>query len=149
MFWLKVVPDFFFRLSAMLSMTGGTMFLLWLGEQITQRGVGNGISLIIYIGILSSLPQSIIAGFANIGDLVQLGQNVLTLAVTLALVVLVVFVERCVRKVPVQYPHPACRAISKWRRTISSCRLKLIPLVSSLRFLPPPSFLATNDYHVY
>ena len=94
----------FFRLSAMLSMTGGTMFLLWLGEQITARGVGNGISLIIYIGILSSLPQSIITGFANIGDLVQLGQNALTLVVTLALVVLVVFVERCVRKVPVQYP---------------------------------------------
>ena len=99
-----VEANFFWRISAMLSMTGGTMFLLWLGEQITQRGVGNGISLIIYIGILASLPQSIISGFANIGDLATLGQNALTLIVTLGLVLLVVFVERCIRKVPVQYP---------------------------------------------
>ena len=93
-----------FRLSAMLSMTGGTMFLLWLGEQITARGVGNGISLIIYIGIISSLPSVIFSFFANISDLVQLGRSFLSGLIVIGLVLLVVFVERCVRKVPVQYP---------------------------------------------
>lgn len=95
---------FTFRLSAMLSLTGGTMFLLWLGEQITARGVGNGISLIIYIGIISSIPQVIFDGLANVGDTTALAQSIVSLAVVVALVLLVVFVERSVRKVPVQYP---------------------------------------------
>ena len=95
---------FAFRLSAMLSLTGGTMFLLWLGEQITARGVGNGISLIIYIGIISSIPQVIVDGLANIGDTAALARSIASLAVVVALVLLVVFVERCVRRVPVQYP---------------------------------------------
>ena len=93
-----------FRLSAMLSMTGGTMFLLWLGEQITARGIGNGISLIIYIGIISGIPLLISNTFANIGDTVVLGRTIVSALVVGALVLLVVFVERCVRKVPVQYP---------------------------------------------
>ena len=93
-----------FRLSAILSMTGGTMFLLWLGEEISKRGVGNGISLIIYIGIISGLPAVIFEAFANINDAVQLGRSLLSTGVIIALILLVVFVERCVRKVPVQYP---------------------------------------------
>ncbi len=98
------VGGFAFRLSAMLSLTGGTMFLLWLGEQITARGVGNGISLIIYIGIISSIPQVIIDALANVGDTAALARTIASLAVIIALVLLVVFVERCVRKVPIQYP---------------------------------------------
>ena len=93
-----------FRLSAMLSMTGGTMFLLWLGEQISARGVGNGISLIIYIGIISGLPTVIFETFANINDAAALGRSLLSLAVVIGLILLIVFVERSVRKVPVQYP---------------------------------------------
>lgn len=93
-----------FRLSAMLSMTGGTMFLLWLGEQISARGVGNGISLIIYIGIISGLPAALGDALANTNDAAQLARSLLTLLVIIGLVLLVVFVERCVRKVPVQYP---------------------------------------------
>ena len=91
-----------FRLSAMLSMTGGTMFLLWLGEQITARGVGNGISLIIYIGIISGLP-SLIFG-TNLSDTAALAQTGLLTLVVIGLILLIVFVERSVRKVPVQYP---------------------------------------------
>lgn len=95
---------YLFRISAMLSMAGGTMFLLWLGEQITARGVGNGISLIIYIGIISGLPTLIFETFVNINDLTTLGRTALITSITIALIVLIVFVERCIRKVPVQYP---------------------------------------------
>ena len=58
---LVVDPGMFFRLSTVITLTGGTMFLMWLGEQITARGIGNGISLIIFAGIVAGLPSGIAA----------------------------------------------------------------------------------------
>ena len=53
-------PGWFFRISTVITLTGGTMFLMWLGEQITARGIGNGISLIIFAGIVAELPSAIV-----------------------------------------------------------------------------------------
>ena len=94
-----------FRLITIVSLLGGTMFVVWLGEQITQRGVGNGSSLIITIGIISGLPL----GFAQMFELVRVGQLsglvVLgVLALMFGLIYLVVMVERAQRRIVIQYP---------------------------------------------
>jgi preprotein translocase subunit SecY len=95
-------PAFVF--SAVVGLTAGTMFLMWLGEQITERGVGNGISLIIFAGIVAGLPSAIAATLelARNGDLSPLtviAVGVIVLAVTL----FVVFMERAQRRIPVNY----------------------------------------------
>ncbi len=94
-----------FRLITIVSLLGGTMFVVWLGEQITQRGIGNGSSLIITIGIISGLPL----GFAQMFELVRVGQLsglvVLgVLALMFGLIYLVVMVERAQRRIVIQYP---------------------------------------------
>ena len=98
-------PGMFFRLSTVISIVGGTVFLMWLGEQITQRGVGNGISLIIFAGIVAQLPAAV----AQVLELGRQGQfNLLELLVIFAMVVAVigfiVFMERAQRRIVVQYP---------------------------------------------
>ena len=101
---LVLSPGFGFRVSAMVSLTAGTMFLMWLGEQITERGLGNGISILIFAGIAAGLPS----GLAQFGELVRTGSmGVFAALVISALVVLVtyavVFVERGQRKILVNY----------------------------------------------
>jgi preprotein translocase subunit SecY len=98
-------PGWFFRASSVITLVGGTMFLMWLGEQITARGVGNGISLIIFAGIVANLPSALAATF-ELGRTGALSTFVLLFILALALVVvaLVVFVERAQRRIPVQYP---------------------------------------------
>ena len=98
-------PGMFFIVATVVTLTGGTMFLMWLGEQITSRGVGNGISLIIFAGIVAVLPQYIVqsleltrTGAMNAGALVVIA--VLVVAVTMA----IVFMERSQRRLLVQYP---------------------------------------------
>ncbi len=97
-------PGWFFRVTALTTLIGGTMFLLWLGEQITARGIGNGVSLIIFAGIIATLPREIAAFFT--GAEAQ-GTGALTIifliALIIALIVFVVFVERAMRKVVIQY----------------------------------------------
>jgi preprotein translocase subunit SecY len=101
---LVIAPGFGFRFTAMISLTAGTMFLMWLGEQITERGLGNGISIIIFSGIAAGLPSAI-------GKLLELVSNgsmsILVGLFIIALVVLVtyfvVFVERGQRKILVNY----------------------------------------------
>ena len=95
----------FFRISTVITIVGGTVFLMWLGEQITQRGVGNGISLIIFAGIVAELPRAIVSTL----ELGRQGQfNFLELLVIGALIVgvitFIVFMERAQRRVIVQYP---------------------------------------------
>jgi preprotein translocase subunit SecY len=98
-------PGWFFRLSCVVTLVGGTMFLMWLGEQITARGVGNGISLIIFAGIVANLPSALVATL-------ELGRTgalstlfiIAFLVIALAVIALVVFVERAQRRIPVQYP---------------------------------------------
>ncbi len=98
-------PGMFFRISTVISIVGGTVFLMWLGEQITQRGVGNGISLIIFAGIVAALPAAV----AQVLELGRQGQfNLLELLVIFAMVVgviaFIVFMERAQRRIVVQYP---------------------------------------------
>ena len=98
-------PGWFFRLSTVLTLVGGTMFLMWLGEQITARGVGNGISLIIFAGIVAAMPSAI-AQLLEQGrqGIVSTPTMILVLLVAIALVFLIVFVERAIRKLLIQYP---------------------------------------------
>ena len=101
---LVIEPGFAFRVTAVVSLVAGTMFLMWLGEQITERGLGNGISLLIFAGIVAGLPSAL----AGLFELVRTGaMNPLVSLMIIALVVLVtyfvVFVERGQRKILVNY----------------------------------------------
>ncbi|MDQ8697555.1 preprotein translocase subunit SecY [Hyphomicrobium sp. LHD-15] len=98
-------PGWFFRLTTVITLVGGTMFLMWLGEQITQRGVGNGISLIIFAGIVAGLPSAIVGLFemARTGALSTFLLLAL-LALMLAVVAAIVFIERAQRRLLIQYP---------------------------------------------
>lgn len=99
-------PGWFFRISTVITLVGGTMFLMWLGEQITARGVGNGISLIIYVGIVAELPGAL-AQFFEQGRVGALSTAVI-LGIVLMLVatmIFVVFMERSLRKIHIQYPR--------------------------------------------
>ncbi len=102
-----IVPDpgMFFRISVVITLVGGTVFLMWLGEQITARGIGNGISLIIFAGIVAELPGAI-AGLLELN--MQKGGNFLELfmifGLSIAVIMFIVFMERAQRRVVVQYP---------------------------------------------
>ena len=98
-------PGLFFRLTTVVTLTGGTMLLMWIGEQITSRGVGNGISLIIFAGIVARFPQIIGQGLeaARTGALNPL-VLVFFLIFACALVAFIVFMERAQRRLLVQYP---------------------------------------------
>ncbi|MBV9735189.1 MAG: preprotein translocase subunit SecY [Acidisphaera sp.] len=98
-------PGLVFRLSCVITLVGGTMFLMWLGEQITARGVGNGTSLIIFAGIVANLPHAL----ANLLELGRTGalSPVFILAfivIAVAVVAFIVFMERAQRRIVVQYP---------------------------------------------
>ncbi|MEO0911299.1 MAG: preprotein translocase subunit SecY, partial [Pseudomonadota bacterium] len=98
-------PGWFFQLSTVLTLVGGTMFLMWLGEQITARGIGNGISLIIFAGIVAAMPSAI-AQLLEQGrqGIITTATMLLVLVVAIALVFLIVFVERAQRRLLIQYP---------------------------------------------
>ena len=95
----------FFRFTTVVTLTGGTMFLMWLGEQITQRGVGNGISLIIFAGIVANLPSAL-AGTLELGRTGALSTIFIIglLILVIGVIFLIVFVERAQRRIIVQYP---------------------------------------------
>ena len=100
-----VEPGMMFRIAATISLVGGTLFLMWIGEQITSRGIGNGVSLIIMAGIVATLPRAL-------GQLFEGGRSgtidpllVATIvALAIGLVLFICFVERAQRRVPIQYP---------------------------------------------
>jgi preprotein translocase subunit SecY len=98
-------PGMFFIVSCMVTLVGGTMFLMWLGEQITARGIGNGTSLIIMSGIVANLPSAI-ASLLELGRTGALSPFFILLFVVIAAatVGVIVFVERAQRRIPVQYP---------------------------------------------
>ena len=102
---LAVNPGPFFIASAVITLVGGTMFLMWLGEQITARGIGNGISLIIYVGIIAELPTAL-AQFFELGRTGQLAAWLIIaiLIGAIAVIAFVVFLERAQRRILVQYP---------------------------------------------
>jgi preprotein translocase subunit SecY len=100
-----IEPGLFFRLTMVITLTGGTIFLMWLGEQITQRGVGNGISLIIFSGIVANLPAAL-AGTLELGRTGALSAALIIVLLVMAVAVIsfIVFMERAQRRVVVQYP---------------------------------------------
>jgi preprotein translocase subunit SecY len=100
-----IVPGLFFRLVTMVTLCGGTVFLMWLGEQITARGVGNGISLIIFAGIVANLPHAL-AATLELGRTGTLSPLVilLFLVMSVGVVAFIVFMERAQRRILVQYP---------------------------------------------
>jgi preprotein translocase subunit SecY len=95
----------FFRISCVITLVGGTLFLMWLGEQITARGVGNGISLIIFAGIVANLPHAAVATLelGRTGAL-STGFIIIFLMIALGVIAFVVFMERAQRRIPIQYP---------------------------------------------
>ncbi|HVH78538.1 MAG TPA: preprotein translocase subunit SecY [Stellaceae bacterium] len=98
-------PGLFFRMVSVFTLTSGTVFLMWLGEQITARGVGNGISLIIFAGIVANLPHAL-AATLELGRTGALSPIfiLLFLAISIAVVAFIVFMERAQRRILVQYP---------------------------------------------
>jgi preprotein translocase subunit SecY len=98
-------PGWFFRFSSVITLVGGTMFLMWLGEQITARGIGNGTSLIIMAGIVANLPTA----FASMLEMGRTGALspifiLIFVVVAVATIAIIVFVERAQRRIAVQYP---------------------------------------------
>jgi preprotein translocase subunit SecY len=140
-------PGFGFRLMAMLTMTTGTMFIMWLGEQITERGIGNGMSLIIFAGIVVNFPRAVIATF----DQLRTGQiGLLTMAilvvVMVAVVAAIIYVERGHRRITVQY---AKRVVGRRQYGGSSTHIPLkvntggvIPVIFASSILTFPQTLA-------
>ena len=102
---LVIDPGVFFKVSTVTTIVAGTMFLMWLGEQITQRGIGNGISLIIFSGIVAEIPRALVTTF-------ELGRTgaistlmIITIFVLLVLTIMfIVFMERALRKILINYP---------------------------------------------
>ena len=99
-------PGYLFIVSTIITLTGGTMFLVWLGEQITARGVGNGSSLIIFAGIVARLPQAL-AQMLQLGAAGSIPTALLLAIFVLALLVIafIVFMERAQRRIPITYPR--------------------------------------------
>ena len=98
-------PGLFFQASTVITLVGGTMFLMWLGEQVTARGVGNGVSLIIFAGIVAELPKALFQLFGQ-SQSAELSEVILIILLVLfvGLSMLIVFVERAQRRLLVQYP---------------------------------------------
>ena len=100
-----IEPGLFFRFTTVVTLTGGTIFLMWLGEQITSRGVGNGISLIITAGIVANLPRAVVSTL-------ELGRTgaissvfiLLLIILVISLIIFIVFIEKGQRRLVVQYP---------------------------------------------
>ncbi len=131
-------PGWPFRLMTVITLTAGTAFLMWLGEQITERGIGNGISLIIFAGIVARLPSAVAQTF----ELYQVGQLSLMLLITLVVVMLavvaaIVFLESGRRKIPVQY---AKRVIG---RRVYGGQSTHIPLKINTAGVIPPIFASS------
>src|SRR5690349_583204 len=98
-------PGWFFRISTVITLTGGTMFLMWLGEQITARGIGNGTSLIIMAGIVANIPSAI-ASTLELGrqGAISTGLILAVIAVAVLVIAFIVFMERAQRRLLIQYP---------------------------------------------
>lgn len=146
-------PGFGFLFPATVALTGGTLFLMWMGEQITERGIGNGISLIIFAGIVVGLPSAIGSTFqmvseGNLNALVALFLLVLALAVTY----FVVFVERAQRRITMQYARRGGRMGTQAQSSYLPLKVNMagvIPVIfaSSLVMFPGTlaQFLGQNE----
>lgn len=97
-------PGWSFRIMTMITLTSGTAFIMWLGEQITERGIGNGISLIIFAGIVARVPEAIIKTIIKVQtEDIEILMLIAMMVIMIAVVGMIVFMERGQRKIPVQY----------------------------------------------
>ena len=128
-----LTPGWGFRMTTMVTLTAGTAFIMWLGEQVTERGIGNGISLIIFSGIIVSIPS----GLSQLADMVRTDEFtplevILLLALIVGVVGAVVFVERGQRRIPIQH---ARRVVG---RRVAQGGMSYFPLrVNSAGVIPP------------
>ena len=135
---IALQPDFTFYFTAVVTLVTGTMFLMWLGEQITEKGIGNGISLIIFSGIVSSMPNAI----ASVLQQVKEGQmQALTLIIVAVVVVVVtgfvVFMERAQRRIRVNY------AQRTQGRKVYAAQTSHLPLKINMSGVIPPIFASS------
>ena len=131
-------PGIFFRVSTVITIVGGTVFLMWLGEQITSRGVGNGISLIIFAGIVAELPRAIASTLELTRQGTFSGADLLMLvAMVFGVIALIVFVERAQRRVIVQYPK------RQQGNKMSAGETNHIPLKLNTAGVIPPIFASS------
>ncbi len=131
-------PGWSFRLMTVITLTTGTAFIMWLGEQITERGVGNGISLIIFAGIVAAAPS----GFATAVEFIRTGEMsiftaILVAAIMVAVVAAIIFMERGQRRIPVQY---AKRVVG---RRMYSGQSSHLPLKVNTSGVIPPIFASS------
>lgn len=142
-------PGFFFIILTVITMTAGTAFIMWLGEQITESGIGNGMSLIIFVGIVSGMPSAITTLFS----LMKNGQ--VSMATALVLVFMMVFVVAGAilvttgqRRIPVQYPRQVKgRRVSGGQRTYLPLRVNqagVIPIIFASSILMLPDMLINS-----
>jgi len=131
-------PGMFFRISTIITIVGGTIFLMWLGEQITARGVGNGISLIIFAGIVAELPRAIASTLELGRQGTFSGFEILVLFVlVIGVIAFIVFMERAQRRVVVQYPK---RQVG---RQMAQGETNHIPLKLNTAGVIPPIFASS------
>ncbi|MEM6828471.1 MAG: preprotein translocase subunit SecY, partial [Pseudomonadota bacterium] len=133
-----VQPGYMFRIGAVISLVGGTMFLLWLGEQITSRGIGNGVSLIIMAGIVAQFPtfaSNLFEG-GRTGS-ISAGIIVFFIAMVIGLILLISFVERAQRRLLVQYPKRATQ------RGMVQADNQYLPLKLNTAGVIPPIFASS------
>jgi preprotein translocase subunit SecY len=137
-----------FLLMTILTLTTGTIFIMWLGEQITERGIGNGISLIIFAGIVVGLPRAIFGLFQQVrGGTINILTLFGVLAFMIGIIALIVFVERAQRRIPVQYAKRVVgRRIYGGQNTYLPLRVNtggVIPIIFAISIIQLPSYIAT------
>jgi len=152
---LVMEVGWFFRLSTVITLVGSTLFLVWLGEQITARGIGNGTSMILYTGIVANLPQSALRAI-ELGRTGSVGFSVIffVLAALVLVIAFIVFMERSYRRVPVHYPKRQIgQSLAQGQTTYLPMKLNnagVLPPIfaSSLLMLPSAlfGFFATSGH---
>lgn len=125
-------PGMGFRAMSVLTLTTGTAFIMWLGEQITERGIGNGMSLIIFAGIVSGLPDALM----ELGNIEQSGL-ILLIALVLMVIMFIVFIERAQYRIPIQY---AKRMVGN---SVSQAQTSHLPLRINMAGVIPPIFASS------
>ena len=135
---IVLVPGLQFKLMTMLTLTSGTAFIMWLGEQMTERGIGNGISLIIFAGIVARLPAAIVntMQLVNAGELAMVFIPVLLVGMV-AVICFIIFVETAQRRIPIQY---AKRVVGK---KVYGGQSSHLPLKINIAGVIPPIFASS------
>ena len=130
-------PGWFFRFKAAITLAAGTAFIMWIGEQITEKGIGNGTSLIITAGIIARMPSTLLQTFdlMNTGEIEPL-KLLGVLVFGIATVAFIVYVERCQRRIPVQYPKRAMGG----GKAMSQASTQFMPLKLNSASVMPPIF---------